>query len=220
MIILLKSCFTSYVTIILCTKDEENIENHITTKDKNLSSTEAKNESALTCSLDDSQYIETDSLSLSVIEVPEKVRNRRRSTFSLQTKQLRSFQSNHLSHMIVNSPSTKKFNDKSFNQFFLLSASIEDILAQMDGLSSIEPLSRASFYKPVRVIDRYPLTPPASTSLLTSQEVASFCFPPSGVKFRFIPKCAKDLAMGKGLIGKEGDRYQLHTVSTANIIFT
>ena len=187
------------------------------TNEMNRSSITLESQSHLTHSSYDSHYTENDSLSLSFVENKDvglcaKVRTRRQNntpgmnSFSLQMEKLRNFQNNHLKHMIVNSPSIKKINDKSFSQFFLLSASTEGIIYK-DGLASNEPILSSSFYKPAQVVDRYPLTLPNSKPVLTSGEVASFCFPSSGVKFRFIPSCAKELA-----IGRDGDKYQLHTV--------
>ena len=114
--------------------------------------------------------------------------------------------------MIVNAASIKRSDDKSFIQFFLFSSLPKDILSKKRGIKSIERLSRSSFYTPVHVVDQYPLTSPSSKSILTPEDVASFCFPSSGVQFRFLPRCAVDIAKKKGLVGKEGNRYQLHTV--------
>ena len=145
-------------------------------------------------------------------EVVEKVRARRTqdsNQFSVCMNALRSFQNNNLNHMIVSSPSVKKSNDKSFNQFILLSALPRDLLSHKYELASIGNLSRPAFIKAVNVVDKYPLTSPDSS--FSTEEVASVCFP-SGVQCRFIPRCAKEMALKKGLLGKEGDRYQLHTV--------
>ena len=49
------------------------------------------------------------------------------NSFSSQIKMLKNFQSNNLDHMIVNSPCIKKPYEKSFSQFFLLSASSKDV---------------------------------------------------------------------------------------------
>ena len=150
-------------------------------------------------------------------ELDEKVRARRQkytlgtNRFSAQVEKLRNFQSSKLNHMIVSAPWAKKSTDKSFAQFFLLSTLPEDILSTKKGLASIGRLSRSTFYTPVHVVDRYPISPQTSKSIVTPEEVASICFH-SGVKFRFVPRCAKDLAMKKGLLGKDADRYQLHTV--------
>lgn len=149
-------------------------------------------------------------------EILSKVRNRRTqdsNRFSICMKELRSFQSNNLNHMIVSSPSIKKCSDKSFNQFFLLSALPTDIISNKNDLASISNLSRPFFCKAVNGIDKYPLTSPDSS--FSKEEVASVCFP-SGVQIRFIPRCAKEMALKKGLVGQEGDRYQLHTVSESS----
>lgn len=86
------------------------------------------------------------------------------------------------------------------------------------GDGSIKYHNYFSFYNTTQLIDKYPLTSLATKSGLTSIEVASFCFP-SGVKFRLIPTCAKEVAMKKGLIGKDGDKYQLHTVRKYDYLY-
>ena len=134
------------------------------------------------------------------------------SNFSSQVKNPRNFQSTNLNHMIVKSPTVKKSSEHSFSQFFLLSASPEDILSKMHDLKSMHALCRPVFNVQVHIVDRYPITwEETPQDHLKSEEVASFCFP-SGVQLRFIPVCAMDLARRKGLLGKDGDRYQLHAV--------
>ena len=151
------------------------------------------------------------------LELRKKVRTKRESmghgiNFSSQVKNLRNFQNNNLNHMIVKSRTAKKSSEHSFSQFFLFSASPEDVLSKMHDIKSMHILSQPVFHEQMQVVDRYPLTwEETPEDHLKSEEVASFCFP-SGVQFRFIPVCAKDFAIKKGLVGEEGDRYQLHTV--------
>ena len=171
------------------------------------------------CTSSDSVFAIMDMSGSSLPDESKKLRSRRQNytlgtnRFQAQISELRTFQSNNMNHMIVNSRATKRVNayEKSFNQFFLLSAKPEELFLKEEELPLILPLSHSSFYTPVHVLDRYPLTAPSS-KFLKSEEVASFCFPPAGVNYRFIPMCAKDLAMKKCLIGEEADSYQLHTV--------
>lgn len=202
-------------------KDDNSADSEVTGDSENHLGNKLQYERSLISSFDPACSIDNESLCLDVLstgddtEFCESVRKRRQNyalsanSFSVRIKELRSFQSDNLNHMIVNSPSVKKINEKSFSQFFLLSALPKDILSKIDELASMDNLICPCFCKSVNVIDRYPLTSQASHFSL--EEVASVCLP-SGVQFRFIPSCAKEVAKKLSLIGEEGDRYQLHTV--------
>ena len=118
--------------------------------------------------------------------------------------------------MIVQPTSTKKYKKTSFDQFYLISSSPEDISS-----FSYDCVDRnftdPFLCKSLRAIDRYPKTASALDSILEPEEVSSFCFPSGGVQLRLIPQCVLDKG-GKRLIGEESDKYHLHTVRRCSCI--
>ena len=76
----------------------------------------------------------------------------------------------------------------------------------------IELLSYSTFYIPAYVTDRYLIISQISKLILEHEDATSFYFSFVRILFYFSPRYTCDLAKKKGLVGKEGDRYQLHIV--------
>ena len=112
----------------------------------------------------------------------------------------------------------------AFNQFSLISVKPEtlaDLYSEehegdivSEGLRYLDPFA----IQAVDMIDKFPNSR-TEADALEPEALSAFCFP-NGIKVRLIPRAATKGAQRIGLVGKEGDEYQLHGVSPSSYVPT